>query len=72
MSAISTPCRQICVMDAARGLCTGCGRTREEIAVWSALDEPTRRRIMVGLPARMQAYGLDAANPYPTQISRRD
>jgi predicted Fe-S protein YdhL (DUF1289 family) len=43
------------VLDPLSGLCIGCGRTREEIAAWSALSEPERLEIMVGLEARLLA-----------------
>ncbi len=52
--AIETPCVQICVMDAATGLCQGCSRTRNEIAAWSQLTSAERRRIMLELPSRPQ------------------
>jgi predicted Fe-S protein YdhL (DUF1289 family) len=56
----SSPCIRLCVLDPATGLCEGCGRTGDEIAAWGGLSEPERRRIMAGLPAR-----LDAAYPPP-------
>lgn len=51
---IESPCVKICVMDATTGLCTGCGRTRNEIAVWSSITSAERRRIMSELPARQK------------------
>ena len=48
---ISSPCIDICVMEA--GLCVGCGRTLDEIASWGSLPEPQRRAIMATLPARL-------------------
>jgi uncharacterized protein len=53
MAPISTPCRNICVIDPRNGLCTGCGRSLDEIASWSRLGEPERRAIMAELPRRM-------------------
>jgi predicted Fe-S protein YdhL (DUF1289 family) len=41
----SSPCRQICRMG-ADGLCDGCGRTIDEIAVWLWLTPSERRAIM--------------------------
>lgn len=53
----SSPCTKVCVLDAGTGLCEGCGRTRNEIALWGSLSEPQRRAIMVGLPERLaRAY----------------
>ena len=50
---IATPCIQVCVMDEAAGLCTGCGRTLEEIARWGAMSTEERSRVMAALPDRM-------------------
>jgi predicted Fe-S protein YdhL (DUF1289 family) len=61
--AIPTPCTKVCVIDAASGLCRGCGRTIDEIAQWTALPDETRRTIMSGLTARMNAAGLSPATP---------
>jgi predicted Fe-S protein YdhL (DUF1289 family) len=58
MAVVETPCIKICVMNAATRLCTGCGRTLEEIASWGSLDSPTRERVMAELPQRMQNAGL--------------
>jgi predicted Fe-S protein YdhL (DUF1289 family) len=49
---IKTPCIQVCTMDAASGLCAGCGRTLDEIARWSAMSEAERRAILARLPQR--------------------
>lgn len=50
---ISTPCIKVCVMDVAAGLCTGCGRTLDEIARWGSLPEDERQAIMRTLPRRL-------------------
>jgi predicted Fe-S protein YdhL (DUF1289 family) len=50
---ISTPCIKVCVIDSVSGLCTGCGRTLDEIARWGSLQESERTAIMRGLPARL-------------------
>ncbi|MEQ1670572.1 MAG: DUF1289 domain-containing protein [Hyphomicrobium sp.] len=49
---MESPCVKICVIDDATGLCTGCLRTRGEIAVWSSITSAERRRIMSELPLR--------------------
>ncbi|MGQ0456720.1 MAG: DUF1289 domain-containing protein [Hyphomicrobium sp.] len=51
---METPCIKICVMDDAAGLCAGCGRTRAEIAGWTAFSDAERRRIITELPARLK------------------
>jgi predicted Fe-S protein YdhL (DUF1289 family) len=39
-------------MDARAGLCRGCGRTIEEITLWSRLDEESKRAVWAALPVR--------------------
>ena len=51
----SSPCTKLCILDAVTGLCEGCGRTRDEIALWGAMSETQRRAVMAGLGARLQA-----------------
>lgn len=55
MNGISTPCIRVCVIDPARKLCEGCGRTLQEIAQWSRLSEEQRLTIMAQLPKRLMA-----------------
>lgn len=64
MTAASTPCIRVCTLDPSGRLCTGCGRTIEEIGAWGALDEATRRAIMAGLPSRLASASrrLSACN----------
>jgi uncharacterized protein len=50
--AIETPCIKVCIMDAASGLCAGCGRTLDEIARWGAMSAAERSAILVQLPQR--------------------
>ncbi|WP_422561275.1 DUF1289 domain-containing protein [Parvibaculum sedimenti] len=52
---VSTPCINVCAIDARSGLCTGCARSLEEIARWSRLTERERRAVMETLPARLAA-----------------
>lgn len=54
----ASPCVGACEMDEARGLCRGCARSRDEIALWGGADEATRQRIWAVLPARAAALGL--------------
>jgi hypothetical protein len=49
---LETPCVNICLLDVETGLCTGCGRTIDEIARWSAMSHRERRAVMAQLPAR--------------------
>jgi len=54
MSAVSTPCIKICVIDPASKLCEGCGRTLAEIAQWGGLSEAERHAVMAELPERLR------------------
>jgi predicted Fe-S protein YdhL (DUF1289 family) len=49
---IDTPCIKVCAIDASTGQCAGCGRTIEEIALWAAMTDAERKRIMRDLPQR--------------------
>ncbi len=52
MSAVPSPCINVCRMDAATGWCEGCRRTLAEIAAWSGLDDGGKRAVLDALPAR--------------------
>jgi hypothetical protein len=52
---VSSPCIKVCVIDAGSRLCTGCGRTLDEIARWGSMGEPERLQIMATLPERLGA-----------------
>jgi hypothetical protein len=64
---ISTPCINICTLDPASRLCTGCGRSLEEIARWGTMSEPQRLDIMRGLDARLRNVGLNSKPKQETQ-----
>lgn len=53
MSAISSPCIKVCVIDPVCKLCRGCGRTLQEIAQWSQLSEAERLAIIATLDERV-------------------
>ncbi|HEY1639031.1 MAG TPA: DUF1289 domain-containing protein, partial [Rhizomicrobium sp.] len=50
---IESPCIKVCSMDAASGLCIGCGRTLDEIARWGSISEAERRAIIRELRSRL-------------------
>ena len=47
-----SPCRDICQVDQARRLCTGCFRTLEEIAKWRRFTDAQRRKVLQVLAKR--------------------
>ena len=54
MSAPSSPCIKICVIDPASRLCEGCGRTLAEIAQWGRMSESERLAVMTRLADRLK------------------
>lgn len=44
-------------MDEPSGLCVGCGRTIDEVTLWSVLDDDDKRAIWSVLPARLAGLG---------------
>ena len=48
-----SPCRKVCVMDGDDRHCTGCGRTRAEIAGWWTMRDDDKWRVLDALPARL-------------------
>ncbi len=50
---IESPCKLICDLDLNRGLCKGCGRSRDEIAQWINYSPAKRAFIMTELPKRL-------------------
>ena len=47
-----SPCTGVCTMHPRAGLCGGCLRTLDEIALWRDLSAAARQRILDALPAR--------------------
>jgi len=56
MKPIQTPCINVCTMDAASGLCSGCGRTLDEIARWAAMSDAERAAVMGRLEDRKARF----------------
>jgi predicted Fe-S protein YdhL (DUF1289 family) len=50
-SLVPSPCRNICRL--RRGICTGCGRTPDEIARWPTAPDAERRAIRAAAAARL-------------------
>ena len=49
---VPSPCTSVCAIIPGTGLCAGCLRTLDEIAVWSLLDPADKRAVLDALPAR--------------------
>ncbi|MBY0305005.1 MAG: hypothetical protein B7Y43_10455 [Sphingomonas sp. 28-62-20] len=55
IQTIDSPCINICAIDPASQLCTGCARSLHEIAGWTSGSAEWRAKVMAALPARRQA-----------------
>jgi hypothetical protein len=62
---VPSPCKNVCRMDEPSGLCTGCGRTLDEIALWSVLDDDDKRAVWALLPERLARLPADLQNLSP-------
>jgi uncharacterized protein len=52
--SVASPCKNICQMHEPSGHCIGCGRTLDEIALWSVLDDDDKQAVWRLLPARLE------------------
>ena len=59
---VASPCKNICVMHEPSGHCIGCGRTLDEISLWSVLDDDDKRAVWALLPERMERLPADATS----------
>jgi len=62
MSVVS-PCVGACALDAVTQTCTGCQRTVDEIAAWSAMDDEEKRAVwarLLSLKPRVREKRCDA------------
>jgi len=50
-----SPCKNICSIDKKTGLCLGCYRTLEEIALWTKLDVKKKKKIIFQIINRKNA-----------------
>ncbi len=57
---VPSPCINVCRIEPAGGLCEGCWRTLDEIAVWSQLPDPAKLAVWAQLEQRRAARVSDA------------
>jgi uncharacterized protein len=70
---VASPCISVCELHEGTGWCSGCLRTLDEIAAWSALDDTGKRAVWVELGRRRvlwrrlqaQAPGEPGSKPEP-------
>ena len=54
---LPSPCQSVCVMDEARGWCTGCLRTLPEIAAWGGWADEQKRLVWRQIEQRARDLG---------------
>ena len=52
---LMSPCISVCQMDAEKGLCLGCYRTRSEIAAWPSMSADEQSVLLSKLRTRRAA-----------------
>jgi predicted Fe-S protein YdhL (DUF1289 family) len=52
---VASPCVNVCTLDAHK-VCIGCGRTIEEIAIWSRLSVEEQRAVCERAAQRKQSF----------------
>ncbi len=65
MTAVPSPCNDICRMHAGTGFCEGCGRTIDEIVTWGRLDDVAKTMIWARLPQRREELALQLFEAAP-------
>ncbi|WP_427452071.1 DUF1289 domain-containing protein [Litorimonas sp. WD9-15] len=53
---IESPCKLICTLDIQSGVCTGCGRTRQDIGMWTRYSKA--QRAFANIEAKKRLKGL--------------
>jgi hypothetical protein len=53
----TSPCINVCTLDAVNGLCQGCFRTLDEIAIWSRASNDEKLVILSAVSRRREALG---------------
>jgi predicted Fe-S protein YdhL (DUF1289 family) len=56
---VESPCIGVCVIDDASGLCEGCLRTLDEIALWGSSSAAQRREALAEIERRRAVARLD-------------
>jgi len=52
---LPSPCISVCTMELSSGLCRGCLRTLDEIAVWSTMGDTDKRAVWARIEVRATA-----------------
>jgi len=57
MSALPSPCIDVCRFDGPTGWCLGCGRTLAECRIWKRGSRARLKAISAELPHRLKKLG---------------
>jgi len=57
-----SPCKLICKLDITSGVCTGCGRTRSDIAGWIGYSPAQRAFANIEAKERMKNFSSQGAS----------
>ncbi|MCC9621529.1 DUF1289 domain-containing protein [Thalassospira sp. MA62] len=52
--AVKSPCIGTCVLDPAKGYCTGCYRTGDEIGQWISMSDGAKKRVLSHIHKRRE------------------
>ena len=63
---VASPCVSICDINNDSGLCEGCFRTLDEIAVWSQLDNAAKREVWSRIALRAAQSKMQAGQSKTT------
>ena len=44
--SVGSPCRKLCALDPATRVCTGCGRSLDEIARWGRMTDEEKQAVL--------------------------
>jgi uncharacterized protein len=56
---VESPCIGVCIIDEATGLCEGCLRTLDEVAVWGSSSAEQRHAILAAIDRRRTRSAID-------------
>ncbi|MFM9163439.1 MAG: DUF1289 domain-containing protein [Methylocystis sp.] len=56
---VESPCKKLCALNSA-DICSGCGRTREEIGNWMTMSDEVRVRVKKLAERRLAALASQA------------
>lgn len=56
---IESPCKLICTLDIVSGICQGCGRTRQDIGLWTRYSNAQRAFANIEAKKRLKKIEQD-------------